>query len=54
MVIDFINRLTARTEISPLRLVGWLELSRSKYYDWKDRYGQANEPHAMVPRDHWL
>jgi putative transposase len=54
MVIDFINRLAARTEISPLRLVGWLELSRSKYYDWKDRYGQANEHNAMVPRDHWL
>jgi putative transposase len=54
MVVDFIHRLAARTEISPLRLVGWLELSRSKYYDWKDRYGKANEHNAMVPRDHWL
>jgi hypothetical protein len=27
-VIDFIKRLSARTEISPLRLVGWMELSR--------------------------
>jgi hypothetical protein len=34
MVIDFINRLSARAELSPLRLVGWLDLSRSKYYDW--------------------
>jgi transposase InsO family protein len=32
---------------------GW-ELSRSKYYQWKDRYGQANEHHALIPRDHWL
>jgi putative transposase len=54
MVIDFINRLSARAELSPLRLVGWLDLSRSKYYDWRDRYGKANEHNAMVPRDHWL
>ena len=39
---------------SPLRLVGWLELSRSQYYDWKDPYGKANQHNAMVPRDHWL
>ena len=29
--IDFIKRLSARTEISAMRLVGWMELSRSKY-----------------------
>ena len=54
MVIDFIKRLSARTEISPLRLVDWMELSRSKYYQWKDRYGKANEHNALIPRDHWL
>ena len=26
----------------------------SKYYDWKQRYGQVNEHHQLVPRDHWL
>jgi hypothetical protein len=54
MVIDFVNRLSARTAISPLCLVGWMELSRSKYYQWKDRYGKANEHNALIPRDHWL
>jgi hypothetical protein len=53
-VIDFIKRLSARTEISPLRLVGWMELSRSKYYEWRDRYGKADEHNVLVPRDHWL
>jgi putative transposase len=53
-VIDFIKRLSARSEISALRLVGWMELSRSKYYQWKDRYGKASEHNALVPRDHWL
>jgi hypothetical protein len=25
-----------------------------KYYDWRDRFGKANEHNALVPRDHWL
>jgi putative transposase len=54
MVIDFIKRLAARTEIGPLRLVGWMELSRSKYYHWRDRYGKADEHNVLIPRDHWL
>lgn len=29
-------------------------ISSSKYYDWKDRYGMANEHNAWVPRDFWL
>jgi putative transposase len=53
MVVDFIKRLSARTRISPLCLVGWMELSRSKYYHWKDRYGKATEHNALIPRDHW-
>jgi putative transposase len=31
-----------------------MEVSRSKYYQWKDRYGKANEHNILVPRDHWL
>ena len=31
-----------------------MELSRSKYYQWRDRYGKANEHNVLVPRDHWL
>jgi len=36
------------------RLVGWLGLARSKFYDWRTRYGLANEHNAPVPRDFWL
>jgi len=36
------------------RLIGWLGLSTSKYHDWKDRYGKANEHNGQVPRDWWL
>ena len=26
----------------------------SKFYDWKQRYGKANEHNGKIPRDHWL
>lgn len=34
--------------------LGWLGLGRSKYYDWAERYGKANEHNHAVPRDHWI
>jgi putative transposase len=53
-VVDFVRRLNTMTEISQERLVGWLGLSRSKYYTWRQRFGKANEHNGLVPRDHWL
>jgi transposase InsO family protein len=32
----------------------WLGLATSKWHNWKNRYGKANEHNAWVPRDHWL
>jgi putative transposase len=32
-------------------LLGWLELSTSKFHRWKDRSGKANEHYGQVPRD---
>jgi len=53
-VIDFVATWSAETELPARRLLGWLGLGASKYFDWKQRYGKANEHNAMVPRDHWL
>jgi len=53
-VIDFVSTWSAETELPATRLVGWLGLRASKYFDWKQRYGKANEHNAKVPRDHWL
>jgi transposase InsO family protein len=36
------------------RFTAWLGLSRSKFFDWRERYGRVNEHNAWVPRDHWL
>lgn len=43
-----------RTELPRTRLVGWLGLGTSQFYQWQERYGLANEPNGQVPRDFWL
>jgi len=53
-VIDFIAQLSERTELPAKQFLTWMELASSKYFDWKQRYGKANEHNAKVPRDHWL
>jgi putative transposase len=32
----------------------WIGVGRSKYEDWRQRFGKVNEHNAWVPRDHWL
>jgi putative transposase len=34
-----------------IRRVG---IGRSRYYDWRNRYGKVNEHNAWIPRDDWL
>jgi transposase InsO family protein len=53
-VIDFVQTWSDRTELAKGRLVGWLGIGRSRYYDWGRRYGRVNEHNAWIPRDHWL
>jgi hypothetical protein len=53
-VIDFVRTWADKTELHAKTLVGWIGIRRSKYYQWKDRYGRVNEHNAWVPRDHWL
>ena len=43
-----------KTQMPISRLVRTSRLSLSKFYNWKDRYGRANEHNAPVTRDFWL
>lgn len=43
-----------KTEIAAKTWVRWIGVSKGKYFDWKARYGKANEHNALVPRDHWI
>ena len=53
-IVDFVRERAEQTELSASRLVGWIGIGASKFFDGKRRYGQVNEPNAWVPRDHWL
>jgi len=53
-VIDFVSRWSTQTELPTSRFIDWLQISPSKFYDWRKRYGKVNEHNAWIPRDHWL
>ena len=53
-VVDFVRRWSEQTEIGVGRLVGWLGVNNSKFYNWRERYGRANEHNGWVRRDFWL
>lgn len=53
-VIDYVRAWADKTELPQGRLVNWLGIAKSKFHDWRQRYGKVNEHNAWVPRDHWL
>ena len=53
-VVDFVRTLSDKTEIAQRQLVDWLGIARSKFYEWRKRYGRANEHNGLIPRDFWL
>ena len=52
--MDFVEQWSDKAEIS----IGWfiekLGIVAGKFYDWRQRYGKANEHNGRVPRDFWL
>lgn len=53
-LVDFVRDWSDKTDIPVCRFLPWLDISTSKFHDWKKRFGQVNEHNAWVPRDHWL
>jgi putative transposase len=53
-IIDFVAHWTQRSELPTTRFIDWLGISTSKFYNWRSRYGTANEHNGKVPRDFWL
>lgn len=53
-MVDFVRRWSEASEIGTGRLVGWLGVSASKFYDWPGGYGRVNEHNSWAPRDFWL
>jgi hypothetical protein len=52
--VDFVRRWSEKTEIGTGPFIEWLDITASKFYDWRERYGKVNEHNGWVPRDFWL
>jgi putative transposase len=53
--VDFVVGWAEKTEVVRMeQVVSWIGIARGKFYDWKQRYGKANEHNGKVPRDHWI
>jgi len=52
--MDFVQGWGAKAELPTARFLGWLKLGASKFYAWRQHYGQAQEHNGKVPRDFWL
>ena len=53
-LVDFVRSWADKTDIPVARFMPWIGIGRSKFEDWRQRFGKANEHNAWVPRDHWL
>lgn len=53
-VVDYVTHWSNRTKKPVYQFIKWLQISESKYYRWKERYGKVNEHNGWIPRDHWL
>ena len=53
-MVDYCKLWSEKADIPLQRYISWLEVSKSKFYTWIERYGKANEHNAPIPRDFWL
>jgi len=53
-VVDYVRYWSDKTDIKATKMIRWIKITRSKYYDWLSRYGKINEHNSWIPRDFWL
>jgi transposase InsO family protein len=53
-VVDFVHKWSSEADMPRHVLVGLIGISRSKFYQWRKRYGSPNGHNGHVCRDHWL
>src|SRR4029077_4169580 len=50
-IVDFVRCWPEKTEIDAGRIIGWLDITASKFFDWREHYGKVNEHNGWVHRD---
>lgn len=53
-MVTFVTKWQGKTGLTTNQFIGWLGLSRSKYYAWVKRQGQENQHNAAPPKRRWL
>ena len=53
-VVDYARMWSDKTEITLERFIFWIGITRSKFYNWRRRYGKVNEHNSWIPRDWWI
>lgn len=48
------NYWRERAGVPAVRFIDWMGISNAKFYNWRKRYGVANEHNGKVPRDFWV
>ena len=51
--MDYIEEMQKKTEFKLSYFLTHLSLSKSKYYDWKERTGIENKHNGKIPKEHW-
>lgn len=52
--MDFVRRWSGKTGIGAGRFTRSLDITASRFYGWRERYGKVNEHNRCVPRASWL
>jgi len=53
-IVDYLTNWAELTLLPLMKLLTWASIPKGKFYQWRKRYGKANEHNGKVPRDHWL
>ena len=54
VIVETITEYRDRTEIPVSRLLRYLGIRASKYYEWRHRYGVPNRHNGKIPKATWL
>jgi transposase InsO family protein len=53
-VIDFVKYIVPKSHIKVKGMIKLLGITKSKYYEWTNRYSHDNHHNGKQPKQHWL
>ncbi len=53
-IIGFTRFVVSMSALSVRKLIGFLGIQPSRFYDWIRREGMVNRHNGRIPREHWI